>query len=117
MKQKIVPIIALCIFFLTLFSSCAEDKLVDLEPACENITVRFAVDIAPIFSTNCDISGCHSASTNNVYDASDYNSIANNAERIYNALNAGIMPQGKGRLPECEIQKIRSWIDAGKLNN
>ena len=89
---------------------------------CNIMDVSFMNDIRPIIQSNCE--GCHSGQSpgggillNNyenirivAADGSLFGSI--NWESNYVP-----MPQGSEKLSDCEIGKIKSWIEAGSLNN
>lgn len=88
---------------------------------CDTSTMSYSADIVPILS-NC--LGCHSdAVQQGGVNLSTYNQAAAYANNgtLFGAVNhePGFvpMPQGQPKLPECNILKIRAWIDQGAQNN
>jgi hypothetical protein len=68
--------------------------------------VTFASDIRPLFRDR-DIS-----SMSSVFDLSSYDDVRANAEAIYGQLSAGSMPCD-GAWPSENVERFRTWIDAG----
>jgi len=106
-------------------SSCTFDNEEDLYPQipdCDTLNVTYSETIAPIMSANCDF--CHSGSTpqgnvlTDTYD--DLKIIADNG-RLWGAVNheSGYTPMPKDlpQLNDCDLKKIKSWIDNGALND
>jgi uncharacterized membrane protein len=90
--------------------------------SCNLDAVSFASDIQPVINTNCR--GCHSgANASGGVFLDDYQNIASVAQsgRLYGAVAhlAGYepMPLGAGKLPQCAIDQINAWIQAGTPNN
>lgn len=89
---------------------------------CDTLNVTYSGKIKPILDGKC--TGCHSGSTlSGGVDLSAYASaqtVALNG-RLFGAVNhsAGFspMPQGGNKLPQCQIDAIRIWADAGAPNN
>lgn len=86
------------------------------------ITMSYATHIAPILQANCN--GCHN--TNNAsagVDVSNYNSlmiIVNNGKLngVINHLSGySPMPKNAQKMSDCNIAKIKKWINNGSLNN
>ena len=119
------------IFFLLiiifLVVSCAYENENDLfnEISCDTLDVQFERDILPIFAYNCQ--SCHGGPSPSVYlsletydqiveriNAPGISGILNRIER--NEGDILLMPQGY-KLQNCEINKIKSWINQGYLNN
>ncbi len=93
--------------------------------SCNTTDVSFATTVSPILQTRC--LSCHAAA---VYvavgggiDLSSYNAVKLQAlnGRLYGSIshdpNYKPMPQGVSQLPLCNINQIKSWIDAGAPNN
>lgn len=96
--------------------SCTQDTA-----NCNVINTSFANDIATIVNTNC--LGCHSGSSiGGGVNLSGYTGVraAATSGKLYNAVaqngSAVSMPPSQ-KLSECDIRKIKSWIDAGSQNN
>lgn len=85
-------------------------------------TVSYANFVAPLMALSCN--GCHSSSSPADGVATDtylgVQNIASNG-RLYGSVAhlSGYekMPQGANRLPECDIERLKKWIDAGAPNN
>ena len=89
---------------------------------CDTADVSFSGFVKPLLENNCH--GCHSgASPSGGIDLSTHANIevvANNG-KLYGAIahEAGFkpMPQNGDQLDDCDIDKIKSWIDSGALDN
>ncbi|HUQ96707.1 MAG TPA: hypothetical protein VM010_03510, partial [Chitinophagaceae bacterium] len=85
--------------------------------------MTFAADIKPILVANCY--ACHSNANFDVSGSKleDYEDLKMHVDdgdvlgSITHAEGYPAMPQGSAKLSECNINKIRSWIDHGALNN
>jgi hypothetical protein len=89
--------------------------------SCNPSGVSFAGDIQPILGTNC--TGCHSGATiSGGVNLSTYAGVQAVAQsgKLYNAVSqnglATPMPPN-GKLPACDIQRIKVWISEGIKNN
>ncbi len=93
--------------------------------SCNTTDVSFANIVTPILQLKC--LSCHAAA---VYvavgggvDLSSYNAVKAQAlnGRLFGSISHAAsyipMPQGVSQLPLCEINQIKSWIDAGAPNN
>lgn len=118
----------LLFLFPLLLSACYFDNEEDLygNPAdadCDVTDVSFSADVNPIIQANC-ITGCHSAVNQSFGIVLEtYDQIKNEAqnERFFKSINhesgASPMPKNRPKLPQCDIDKIKAWIDAGLPNN
>ncbi len=70
--------------------------------------LSFARDIRPLFR-DLDIQSMQSA-----FDLASYEDVRTNGEPIYTVLAAGQMPCD-GAWAEEDVQRFRSWLDAGAL--
>lgn len=101
----------------------AEDLECDPNTAgCETENVSFSSFVAPLLQSHC--AGCHSGgSPSGGVDLTTHSNVAVYADngKLYGAIahEPGFesMPQGADQLDECTIDKIKSWIDAGALDN
>lgn len=95
---------------------CAQDT-----SNCVSTNMSFATDIAPIINTNC--SGCHSGSSpSGGINLSAYAGVSGVASsgKLYNAVaqNGSAQPMPpSSKISDCDISKIKSWVDAGYLDN
>jgi len=89
---------------------------------CETTSISYGGFIVPLLQTYC--LGCHSAASASggivLEGYANVNTYAMNG-RLYGSvarLNGfSPMPQGQGQLPDCDIAKLKSWIDDGAQNN
>lgn len=89
---------------------------------CDTQNITFSGTIRPIIQNNCQ--GCHSGTAPsagiNLSTHSGVAAVAANGtlygvvERLPGYIP---MPYGGNRLPQCTIDKIKAWIDAGAPNN
>ena len=114
------------IIMAALFSSCYYDKEELLDPdfgKCDTTAVTFNQSIVPILVASCF--GCH-AGTGAVggvkldtYDGVRVVAAPNG--KLLKAVSwlppAVPMPKNGNKLSDCNISKIRIWINAGALNN
>jgi hypothetical protein len=90
--------------------------------ACDTTNITYGGFIAPLLTSNCV--GCHSGGapsggiTLNTH--AGVQAVALNG-RLFGAVNHSPgfqpMPRGSARLPQCTIDKIKSWINDGAPNN
>jgi cytochrome c553 len=112
---------------LTVASACADDNAEDLMPQqppqqCDTNTVTFSGSVAPILATNCY--ACHAASiAEGGVVLSNYNGVKAKVDegRLIGAITHAPgfvpMPQGAAKLSDCDIEKIKKWVNDGALNN
>ena len=101
----------------------AENKTCDDNQAgCDTVDVSYSGTIEPMLETYCV--GCHNSSlANGGVDLSSYQGVRTVAMdgrlRGVSLWLSGypMMPQGGDQLPDCELDQIISWIDAGAPNN
>ncbi|WP_276497077.1 hypothetical protein [Pontibacter litorisediminis] len=107
--------------------ACTDDNAEDLMPQpdpqqCDTSAVTFSGAVAPILAANCY--GCHAASIAEggvVLD--NYALVKEEAAHghllgvITHAPGFPPMPQGAPKLSDCDINKIRKWVEAGAPNN
>ncbi|HKR07167.1 MAG TPA: hypothetical protein VJY62_21195 [Bacteroidia bacterium] len=120
MKQ----IIYMCGFFLVLIA-CSKDKFDYSEcPTADNKTVSYRADIKPIIDVSCSYSPCHSAAprdTSLVYDFTDYNGLKGAIGSVYNRIvrpvNDPLHMPVDAELKECDLAKLKIWIQNGAPEN
>lgn len=89
---------------------------------CNITNVTYSASVAPILQTHC--TGCHSGSSPSggisLATHASVAAVAGNG-KLYGSIShqAGFkaMPQGGSKLPACQIDQIKTWIDAGAPNN
>jgi len=105
--------------------SCTYHNEEDLYPHnsdCDTSNITYSESISDMMETSCN--GCHGAlSASGGVITDNYNdlSLIANDGRLWGAINheSGFqaMPLSSSKLPECELSRIRKWIDDGALNN
>jgi len=99
--------------------ACTSENAEDLGP-CNTADVSYQNELQAIFKANCTNVGCHGG-PNGVanLDLNTYAStkrIADDGSLVDRITGVGnLMPPG-GALPDCEIDKIRSWVLDGARN-
>ncbi len=123
--------------FLLLLSSCFYDKYnrvepVIIHPSCsDSIYNSYTISIQPVIKSNCY--SCHSTAVTQSggLDLEDYNSFKTylnidfRGDGVYGSmfyhciikapLSKPMPPTGK--LTDCEIKRIKKWIESGAPNN
>lgn len=113
------------LFIALLASGCYYDVEEELYGACDvnPATTKFSNSINPLFNSyNC--LGCHGGSNSsggvNLSTYAGVKTVVDNG-RLFGAVSHAPgfspMPQGGGKMSECDIKKIKAWIDAGAPNN
>ncbi len=122
--RRLFSALILLAFFFSLHS-CYYDNVEELypqAPACDTTNVTYSVTVWPIIENNC--TSCHNAGfpSGNV-------SLSNYDEIVAAVKNGSLlgtirhengwspMPKGGGKLADCDIKKIETWINAGTPNN
>lgn len=113
---------AFCICMLVL-SACKYHNEDDLYPSCNTNNISFSGTVTQLL-TSYGCIGCHNNSvpTARVNLETHLGTVeATQNGRLLGAIShaSGFkpMPQGGRKMSDCEISKIKAWIDAGKPNN
>ncbi len=123
MKKRVFFRVATTIVFtISLMTfSCTSEK-VEEPGGCDTSNVKYAADIAPIIQASC-FNGCHNGNSPSAgFRLDSYAAVKAKVDqgRLYGAVAqlAGFsaMPVG-GKLSDCNISKIKAWVDAGAPNN
>jgi hypothetical protein len=120
MNRKVVT----GILALVLLSSCYYDKENELYGSCNTSNVTYSQTITRLLG-NYACLNCHSAPTNNgaPFSLANYADVKAqvDANRLFGAINHdngfAQMPQGLPKMSQCDINKVKAWIDAGAPNN
>lgn len=116
----------LCFLNLSLLAGCADDNEEDLNPKptdCDTSAVTFSGTVNAILQNN-GCKNCHSAATASggvILDS--YAEVKKRAEegRLLGAISHASgytpMPLGGTKLSDCDIAKVKKWIDDGTPNN
>lgn len=89
---------------------------------CDTVNMKYSVNVKPILEANCY--SCHgNGLSQNGVSLDTYSKVKQQADNsnllgvINHANGYPPMPQGKPKLSACDINKIKSWIDRGALDN
>lgn len=104
----------------------SEEKLYpQLSTSCDLTNVTFAATVTPILQASCF--SCHSNSNAassgggiKIQNYADVVTLAKNGKLMGTVTHASgyqAMPQGGGKLSDCEINQLQKWIDNGTINN
>jgi cytochrome c5 len=98
--------------------NCRKDSQEALVPECNTQNVSFSRDVLPVIERSCYT--CHgNGQALGGVNLDGYQAISAQS-KLYGSIahlqGAYPMPPN-GKLPQCEIDKIKAWIDASKPNN
>jgi hypothetical protein len=110
---------------LTMMQSCYYDNEEELYPvagSCDTSNVTYSTTVAPIMANTCN--GCHGGNFPQAGIRTDTYAnlkiIADNG-RLWGAINHengfSPMPQNQPKMNDCNLAKIRKWLDEGALDN
>ncbi|HEX6914204.1 MAG TPA: c-type cytochrome [Chitinophagaceae bacterium] len=124
MKTKFLIIAAVAISLA--FAGCYYDKselVYPAQTACDTANLKYSTDITGILATNCY--ACHSGSAQaggsvklDSYTA--LTTVVNNGKlvlAITHSPGASAMPKNMPKLSDCDINRIKAWINQGAQNN
>ena len=130
MFKRIFFLSAAVLTVIILFNGCFYDKSQQQYPAgtCDTVNVSYNIDIMAILDASCQ--GCHKGASAtsgiNLYDYTVIKSLALDGKYTFGSLlssvsheggNPNPMPQGANKLPQCDINKIRAWVNMGAPAN
>lgn len=123
MTKQINIFLFIIITLAFLVSGCYYDNEEELYPGstdCDTSNVTYSQSLAPVFAANCNT--CHSGNSPSGNIRTDsYTSVKTNISRIRGAVNheSGYspMPQDGGKLSDCDLTKIDTWIKQGMPEN
>jgi hypothetical protein len=129
MRQALISISAL-VFIVTALNGCYSDNAEELYPSkpntnqCDTTAVTYSGTVSPIITTNCLDQGCHTAGHPDggySFDSHDNFILTIPDNRLLNAI--GYKAGGSKNMPpsarmgDCEINKIKAWINKGAKND
>lgn len=119
-----------CILLSAIIVSCSKSNESDLTETppptnnCDTVNMKFTTNIKPILQGSCY--GCHSNANSasgsgvKLEDHADVKAHADDGDLlgvITHAQGYPAMPQGGAKLSDCNINKIKAWINQGAQNN
>jgi uncharacterized membrane protein len=122
-------IFLLLVAFLATIAGCYYDNEERLYPevasGCDLSNVTYAVNVKPILQASCyschsNSNALHSGGGVALENYTDVVSFVNNGKLMGTIRHdSGYipMPNGGGKLTDCEINQLQTWIDNGKPNN
>lgn len=122
--SPLLIVTVLTVLFLTTLESCYYDKADLLYPdtACDTSAVKYSTSVLPVLSSSCI--SCHGGSTPSAGISLDsYTGVKQQVDngRLWGAVshspNYSPMPKNSSKLSNCNLSKIKIWIDAGAPNN
>ena len=126
MSKKAMALLGLLTSSIILVIGCSkasEDELTSpTSPSCDTVNMTYSTDIQPILQANCY--SCHGNGmieggiTLDTY--AGVKAVAENGLLIGTITHAAgypPMPDGGGKLSECDINKIQDWINRGASND
>jgi hypothetical protein len=118
--RSIIPIVAI-IGLLALNTGCYKDNKETMYPrsSCDTTNVTWSKDIRPIINASCAFVGCHNADRSGGYNLSNFEGVKAMVDnnRFLAVIESGSMPKNATKLDNCTINKVRSWINKGALEN
>ncbi|WNJ18117.1 hypothetical protein [Pontibacter sp. G13] len=124
LKSTINCCLALCVLSL---AGCYYDNEEELygglpEAPCDTTDVSYTADIVPILEDDCIV--CHSGSVPSagisLETYADVKVQADNGRLVGSIAHLpgfDPMPQGGAQLPDCEVNQVTAWVNAGALDN
>lgn len=122
--RKFIQLI-LGVAVIILLHSCYYDNVEELypqAPECDTTNVTYSNDVWPVIEVNCTTCHNNGSPSGNV-SLSNYDEIVAAAQNgsllgtIRHESGWSPMPKGGGKLPECDIQYIEIWVNAGTPDN
>ena len=123
--KRVFPL--LIIIITVLIIGCRYDKEEDLYPqangTCAPGTVTYSGTMVSLMSTYACVTCHHAVSPAGNITVTTYNGLKTVAlnGRLYGSIthaNGYIgMPLGSNKMSDCDIAKVKAWIDAGAPNN
>ena len=123
-KRSLFLFFALCAVLASILESCKYNNQEELHPNCDTTGVTYSGTVVPILQANCY--RCHGDASNTGSGGiilQDYNVLKGFAAdgQLYGNIahlpGFHNMPYDGGKLADCEIAKIKRWIDNGYPNN
>lgn len=123
MEARIIKLLFYVIAIAMISTSCYYDNEEDVYPfdpdqSCDTLNMSFTNNIKPILDNNCV--SCHPTSNPSggvILDSYNQVKIVADNGKLWGSVNheSGYspMPQGGGKLGDCDLNKIKAWINDG----
>ena len=125
MQKKIFGSLLVFVIGVLIFASCAKDTVVPVNNINPNLKISFKDTIQPIFTTSCDVAGCHSGSVNpNLQAGQAYSSLTSGSyintgsptqSLIYTVMTPGGLMSNHCTPDQADL--VLAWIKQGALDN
>ncbi len=123
-KKQVIHAFLIFVIVTAVSISCVNNNEYDLYgiPDCDTSNVTWDSKISAIMEANCVVCHGEDLSYNGVrHDSYESEMIVVNDGRlkgVVNHLNGYVkMPKDRGKLPECELELINTWLDNGAPEN
>ena len=122
--KKLFFFLSLFLVLVLIFFSCSKKSEEELGAGtiCDTNNMTFAINIKPILQNFCF--SCHgNGLSQNGINFDTYprvKAVADNGKlvgAISHASGFAAMPQSAPKLSDCNINKIKAWVNSGALNN
>jgi len=122
--RRILQFSVLALCTVIIYSSCANDKSELLYPCdpYDTLNMKYRANVVPIMEGNCY--SCHAGSmpTSGIRldSYTELKKRVTNGKLIGSITHTGAvspMPQGQPKMSDCNINKIKAWVNAGALDN
>lgn len=120
--RRLFMIMVMGIALVTSFSisGCYYDVEEELYGFCDTSNVTYSTTIKGLMNSYGCI-GCHSGnSASGNVNLDTYDALVLNMPKLWPAINhtgPKPMPQGGNKMSDCDIRKVKAWMDAGTPNN
>lgn len=113
--------LVVCISIICSTTGCYYDVEEELYGGCDTTATTYSTTVAPMLQANGCL-GCHTApaTAGNGIVLDNYASIATLVQQNKFISGADRMPPSSapnGILSDCDMNKLRSWVNAGAANN
>lgn len=113
------------IVFMVLLVACRHnpDELVTPVADCDTDSVTYMLTILPMVQMRCALPGCHVSGGNGTGNFTTYTGLRSQVDNgklvpaVQHTPGAIPMPPDGSMIPDCEIQRIVGWVNAGALEN
>lgn len=125
--MKTINILISILILLFFFSACYYDKEDQLYPSstiCDtSLPVTYQATIVPLLQQYCY--SCHGGTASSGGGILMGTYVTDKAMALNGSLYGSIshaaayspMPKGQNKMTDCQISKVKKWIDSGSLNN